>query len=204
MARSHFKRQVVYLLQIKMINLTIKILNKIKSLIAKSKIDKLGKNSKIHCLIFKRKVGAFINIGDDCLINGRLVTETNNSKIEISSNVFIGGNTILDCLNEIKICENVLISYECILADHDSHSIISEDRRMDLEKFQAKKMNWRDVKNEPILIKKNSWIGMRSIILKGVVIGEGAIVAAGSVVTKDVPDYTLVAGNPAIIKKSLK
>jgi len=204
MARSHFNRQVVYLLQIKMINLTIKILNKIKSLIAKSKIDKLGKNSKIHCLIFKRKVGAFINIGDDCLINGRLVTETNNSKIKISSNVFIGGNTILDCLNEIKICENVLISYECILTDHDSHSIISEDRRMDLEKFQAKKMNWRDVKNEPILIKKNSWIGMRSIILKGVVIGEGAIVAAGSVVTKDVPDYTLVAGNPAIIKKSLK
>ncbi len=44
---------------------------------------------------------------------------------------------------------------------------------------------------------------MRSIILKGVTIGEGAIVAAGSVVTKDVPSYTLVAGNPAIIKKKL-
>ena len=44
---------------------------------------------------------------------------------------------------------------------------------------------------------------MRSIILKGVTIGEGAIVAAGSVVTKDVPSYTLVAGNPAIVKKKL-
>ena len=44
---------------------------------------------------------------------------------------------------------------------------------------------------------------MRSIILKGVTVGEGSIVAAGSVVTKDVPDYTLVAGNPAVIKKKL-
>ena len=65
-------------------------------------------------------------------------------------------------------------------------------------------MNWIDVETRPICINKNAWIGTRSIILKGVNIGEGAIVAAGSVVTKDVPEYTLVAGNPAIVKKKLK
>ena len=64
-------------------------------------------------------------------------------------------------------------------------------------------MRWSDVANQPIKICKNAWIGTRSIILKGVTIGEGAIVAAGSVVTKDVPPYTLVAGNPAIVKKKL-
>ena len=75
---------------------------------------------------------------------------------------------------------------------------------MELERIQKEQMNWNEVKSKPIIIKKNSWIGMRSIILKGVIIGEGAVVAAGSVVTKDVPDYTLVAGNPAIVKKRLK
>ena len=74
---------------------------------------------------------------------------------------------------------------------------------MDLFRFQNKQMNWDQVNSKPIFIKKNAWIGMRSIILKGVTVGEGSIVAAGSVVTKDVPDYTLVAGNPAVIKKKL-
>ncbi len=56
----------------------------------------------------------------------------------------------------------------------------------------------------PILIKSNVWIGGRSIILGGVEIGEGAIVAAGSVVVKDIPPYTIVAGVPAkVIKKRI-
>ena len=56
----------------------------------------------------------------------------------------------------------------------------------------------------PIVIKNNVWIGMAAIILKGVTIGEGAIVAAGAVVTRDVPAHTIVAGVPAkVIKKDV-
>lgn len=56
----------------------------------------------------------------------------------------------------------------------------------------------------PVIIKDNAWIGMSAIILKGVTVGEGAIVAAGSVVTKDVPPHTIVAGVPArVIKRCL-
>ena len=56
----------------------------------------------------------------------------------------------------------------------------------------------------PVIIKDNAWIGMSAIILKGVTVGEGAIVAAGSVVTKDVPPHTIVAGVPArVIKKDV-
>ena len=56
----------------------------------------------------------------------------------------------------------------------------------------------------PFIIKDNAWIGMSAIILKGVTVGEGAIVAAGSVVTKDVPPHTIVAGVPArVIKKDV-
>lgn len=186
-----------------MLNSISKLLNILKSFLNKKKINMLGKGSKPYCLIFKRDSSSKIYIGDNCLINGRLVTETNKSIINIASNVFIGGNTIIDCLSEIEISDNVLISYECVLSDHDSHSIKSSKRIDDLNRFQTGKMIWSDIASKKIKIEKNAWIGMRSIILKGVTIGEGAIVAAGSVVTKDVPSYTLVAGNPAIIKKKL-
>ena len=63
----------------------------------------------------------------------------------------------------------------------------------------GKYKNWENVKSAPIKIKDKAWIGFNSIILKGVTIGEGAIVGAGSVVTKDVADYTIVAGNPAVV-----
>lgn len=55
----------------------------------------------------------------------------------------------------------------------------------------------------PVTIGKNCWIGANALILPGVTIGEGSVVAAGSIVTKDVPSNVLVAGNPAIVKKSL-
>ena len=61
-------------------------------------------------------------------------------------------------------------------------------------------MNKSDV--SPVVIEDYVWIGMNSIILKGVTIGKGAVVAAGSVVTKSVPPMTVVGGNPAeVIKK---
>jgi acetyltransferase-like isoleucine patch superfamily enzyme len=187
-----------------MISFIIKSINEIKNYLAKKKINLFGRDTKAYCWVFKRDNLSIINIGNNSLINGRLVTENKDSRIILGNNVFVGGKTIFDCLQEINVSDNVLISYECILSDHDSHSIESKKREGDLYKFQFKKMNWDQVNSKPIFIKKNAWIGMRSIILKGVTVGEGSIVAAGSVVTKDVPDYTLVAGNPAIIKKRLK
>ena len=59
--------------------------------------------------------------------------------------------------------------------------------------------DWSNVKSAPIHIKDGAWIGFGSAILKGVTIGKGAIVGSKSVVTRDVPDNAIVAGNPARI-----
>lgn len=181
----------------------IRLLKILISVFNKLYVRNIGKNSDLFCRLDIRNKNSIISIGNNCLINGRIVTETENSCIEIKNNVFVGGKTIIDCKDKIIIEDNVLISYECIIADHDSHSLVSNKRKNDLTRFKNSTMRWEEVNSAKITIKKNAWIGARSIILKGVTIGEGSIVASGSVITKDVPDYTLVAGNPAIIKKKL-
>ena len=175
----------------------IKLIRFLLHYLNKRKINLLGKNTLLHCRIEKRDKNSKIEIQDDCLIYGRLVTETDQSIIRLGNNVFIGGNSIIDCKEEICIEDNVLVSYECIIFDHDSHSVDKSKRENDLYRFKNNKMNWNEVKSKKINIKKNVWICARSIILKGVTIGEGSIVGAGSVVTQDVPDFSLVSGNPA-------
>jgi acetyltransferase-like isoleucine patch superfamily enzyme len=75
----------------------------------------------------------------------------------------------------------------------DAHHINAEDR-----------MNPTKTLSKPIIIDDDVFSGARSIILKGVKIGKGSVVGAGSVVTKDVPSFCIVAGNPAKTVKYLK
>jgi acetyltransferase-like isoleucine patch superfamily enzyme len=83
--------------------------------------------------------------------------------------------------------------------DTNSHSLISTEREDDVldwnKGFEFK--NWSKVESKRIHIHRNSWIGFKSIILKGVEIGRGTVVASGSVVTKNTEEYSIVAGNPA-------
>ena len=74
---------------------------------------------------------------------------------------------------------------------------------MDVKEWIENRKDWSNVQITPVVICDRSWIGARSIILKGVTIGEGAIVGAGSVVTSDVPPWTIVGGNPARVIRAL-
>ena len=104
-----------------------------------------------------------------------------------------------------------MFSWGCTVMDNDAHSLNWRDRVndvMDWKKgLEERKIglykNWSNVEASPVVIQDKCWIGFNVIILKGVTIGEGAVVAAGSVVTKDVAPYTLVAGNPARFIKDL-
>lgn len=114
------------------------------------------------------------------------------ASVVIGDYVGISGSTI-SATKQIIIGNNVLIGSGCVICDSDAHPIHPSDRQ-----------NHELTKSSPIVIGNNVFIGARSIILKGVTIGEGAVIGAGSVITKDVPPMTVVAGNPAIIIKSLE
>jgi acetyltransferase-like isoleucine patch superfamily enzyme len=151
----------------------------------------------------------YITIGNDCLIAGAIYFENEKGNIKIGDRVFIGENTKLYCINGISIGSDVGIAWGCTIIDNNSHSLISQERQNDganwkkglEEGHESKYKDWSLVKSAPIIIKDKAWIGFNTIIMKGITIGEGAVVAAGSVVTKDVPDYAVVGGNPAKVIK---
>ena len=107
------------------------------------------------------------------------------------------------CAERVEIGDDVLISWGCTIVDHNSHALAWEDIRNDVRQYYGGTKNWEKVDIVPVIIGNKSWIGFNSIILKGVTLGEGAIVGAGSVVTKDVPAHSVVAGNPARIIRSI-
>ncbi|RNL56903.1 acyltransferase [Pedobacter jejuensis] len=147
----------------------------------------------------------FLKIGNNSILDCQISFHDKDSEFIIGNNCWIGSSNIT-CKNKIEIGDNVFISWNCYISDHNSHSINYLDRRNDIEQqlsdyrndfdLLATK-NWTTVASKPIKIESDAWIGMNCVILKGVTIGEGAIVGAGSVVTKDVLPWTIVGGNPA-------
>lgn len=154
----------------------------------------------------------YLTVGDASIIDCHFIIEEENAHISVGKRVHIGTSKIISA-KEITIDDDVTIAWDCIIYDHNSHSTSWEERQYDtiqeiedLNKYNdmIKNKNWNVVISKPIHICSKAWIGMKSIILKGVTIGEGAIVAAGSVVTKDVEPWTIVGGNPAKVIKKLK
>jgi galactoside O-acetyltransferase len=154
-----------------------------------------------------------IKIGANNNLSCKLILESNEGYIQIGDNCFINGGTNLISRSSITIGDFVTIAWNVSIYDHDSHSLNYLERRADIEQqlLQARagnsliiNKNWATVNSKPIKICNDVWIGMNAIILKGVTVGEGAIVAAGAVVTKDVAPYTVVAGNPAVMVKVIQ
>lgn len=119
---------------------------------------------------------------------GRTVLQTlGNGCIRIGNNVGIS-HVVLCAMNKIEIGDDVLLGAGVKVYDNDFHSVEYLHR---MEKPDT------HIRSEAVNIKKGAFIGAHSIILKGVVIGEHSVIGAGSVVTKDVPDKEIWAGNPA-------
>ena len=142
------------------------------------------------------------SIDEFSTFEGRVFFEREAAETRIGARTFVGNSSIL-CAQLINIGDDVLISFGVTISDHNSHSVVFEHRAQDVLQWREGKKEWTHVKISPVTIGSKSWIGMHAIILPGVTIGEGAVVGAGSVVTKDVPPYTVAAGNPARVIREL-
>lgn len=166
----------------------------------------VGAGTRVNpAVAHKRGAGnGVVVIGAESNVEAMLVLERGEARITVGSRTHLGGGTILSCANDIAIGDDVLIAFDVLIMDHDSHALRFADRKNDVRDWMRGEKDWRAVASAPVCIERRAWIGARAIILKGVRVGTGAVVAAGSVVTRDVPDWTLVAGNPARMLRQLE
>lgn len=151
-----------------------------------------------------RVPGSVVKIGKDCKINSsfksnnigifsrsRITANRKNAEIIIGNNVGMSAATISG-FESIVIGDDTLIGGNVLVTDSDWHPISAENRG-EFEKAAT----------APVVIGRNVFIGTRSVILKGVTIGDNSVIGAGSVVSKDIPANVIAAGNPCRVVKKL-
>jgi maltose O-acetyltransferase len=116
------------------------------------------------------------NIRSGCTFRGKSLT--------LEKGVFLNHNIFIDAWESVTIKENTAVAFEVLICT-SSHKIGDSEKRAG------------DSNRKPIVIGKGCWIGARATIIGGVTIGDGCVIAAGSVVTKDCKPNTLYGGNPA-------
>ena len=190
------------------------LINKIKIAITLKKLKKIkgltiGKNLKINKtpIIDIRNNGRIV-IGDNVTLNSentgyhanmhsrvKLYADRPEAEIYIGNNTRIHG-TCIHAYGKIHIGNNCLLAANTQIMDCNGHELSFDNPSNRINTTSGFK---------PIVIHDNVWIGLNSIILPGVTIGEGSVIAAGSVVTKDISPMVIAGGNPAkVIKKYYK
>lgn len=147
-----------------------------------------------------------VKLGKHVRLSGWL-TILYGGKITVGDYTLIGNKAVLQAFDNIEIGSYCMISPDVWMQDNNSHSIQAQDRLIDIlgsADFNEKGTDNTNVVTKPIKIGDHVWIGRRAVILKGVTIGDRSIIAAGSVVTHDVPSDTIAAGNPAKVVKQIK
>ena len=146
-----------------------------------------------------------IRIGERTIVRGEFFIYGHGGDIQVGDLCYIGEGTKIWSSDSIKIGNRVLIAHSVNIHDSNSHPMNTIERANHFNQILTvgHPKNLDSLKESPIIIEDDVWIGFNSTILKGVKISKGAIIAACSVVTKDVPPFTVVAGNPAKVVKYL-
>lgn len=145
-----------------------------------------------------------ISIGKRCLIYGTLQSQ-GKGEISIGDYTTLYERTLVGAVCSVKIGNCVVISNHVHIFDNNNHPTDPNVRcEMCKQGFHGDAWRWEHSDFAPVVIEDNVWIGEYAAIMKGVRIGRGSIVASHAVVTKDVPPYSIAAGNPARIVKKLE
>lgn len=175
---------------------------------------KYGKNMQVFDKVYVNGYGK-ITIGDNFVftsgeainpicrnIRGCFATTTADSTIVIGDNVGVSSACIW-AQKSITIGNNVNIGGDCLIMDSDAHPHDYIARRRNYQKEVGTAIFMDAIPCAPVIIEDDVWIGARCQVLKGVRIGARSIVAAGSIVTKDIPADSVAAGVPAKVIKCL-
>jgi acetyltransferase-like isoleucine patch superfamily enzyme len=153
----------------------------------------LGNGVKIGegCIIEARSFGSKIRIGDNVQISRYTTVKSAEGDVDIGENVVIGPFSILEGWGGLEIGKNAIISFHVVIM-----SIMYEFEDCSYP------INQHPARIGKVIISEDSWLGTHVVVLPGIKIGKGAIVGAGGVVTKDIPEYYVAAGVPAkVIRK---
>lgn len=178
------------------------LLGMVYTLLSKKKFYSFGRNSIIKPFLNSANekyisIGENVNVGSYCRITvstefgGIRCKSKNKIRIKIGNNVDIGNNTFISSNNNIEIGDHVIMAPYVFITDHD-HGFLDVNKNLHKQPL---------TEGGYVKIKDNVFLGVKSTILKNVIIGEHSVVAANSVVTKDIPPFCIAAGNPAKIIK---
>ena len=135
---------------------------------------------------------------------GELFTFAHGGEIKIGEWCYVGEGSRIWSAASIEIGNRVLISHSVNIFDSLTHPLQAAARHEQVKQiFEQGHPRQISLDESPVKICDDAWIGAGAIVLRGVTIGEGGVVAAGAVVTKDVLPYSIVAGNPAVLVREL-
>ncbi|WP_441280332.1 acyltransferase [Tardiphaga sp. 862_B3_N1_1] len=151
----------------------------------------LGGNARL----INKHVREAVRIGDNTVCRGTIRVEPGGT-LTIGEEVYLGDDTIISAAQQITIGSGTLVAHRVQIFDNTSHSIDWKEREQHFRKILGQKVDrTTEIPSASVTIGKNCWLGFGSAILKGVTIGDRSIVAAGCIVTDNVPPDTLVVGS---------
>ncbi len=186
------------------------IINKFKKMIKKIlgiKYYTTGKNSLVAYpdeIMNPSKDKTKVTIGDNSVIQCQIQILGHGGQVNIGNHCFIGENTYVWSGKRIEIGNRVLIGHNCNVFDTDAHPFDKDERHNQFKQIfssgHPKEINLNDIE---IIIEDDVWIGANVTVLKGIKIGKGAIIGAGSIVTKNIEPFTVNAGSPSRMLRRL-
>ncbi len=183
------------------------VLDRVQSRLERARLERrsgvrLAPDARIRARAVSLHPECRLEVGKGSIVEATIDLEREGAVLVIGENSYIGAS-IFKCAERIEIGNDVEIAWNCSIVDHDWESLVWEQRRVDVRDWYRAKKSWIHVPIAPVRIDDRALIGFNAVILKGVHVGEGAVVGVSSVVTKDVPPYTVVAGAPAKVLRTL-
>lgn len=142
-------------------------------------------------------------VGSGTELHGRVNFFGNRGILTVGKDCFIGENAVLWCALGIKIGDRCLLSHGVNVHDTDSHPLAAEIRARQICRNTTDPQE-PEFLSERVVLEDDVWVGFNAILLKGVHLGKGCVVGAGSVVTRSFPSFSLLVGNPARLIRTVR